>query len=623
MFIKVTTSGGRRYAQLVESFRNESGQPRQRTLATLGRLEAGGDVDRLIQALHRAQGRDDAAPGASAAIKGLQFLESRSTGDVWALWQLWQSLDLEGLALAWSGSKSEVDTLGCLRTMVFNRLCDPASKLGVLRWLETVALPKGFGFEAAAPEHHHLLRAMDVLDDHADAIADRLALLMRPLIDQELSVVFYDLTTVRIHGEHQVDQDVRAVGASKEGGVARQFMLSLVQTAEGLPIAHEVHPGNTAEAATLLPMIRKLLERWPLKRVVLVADRGLLSLNNLRELDALRAELAKAGRAVSLEYVLAVPAARYGEFKDELQALHQAHDSSQAWVAEMTWRHSTRADKADKAGNVDTAAEGTATAGADDSQTQPVKPAKPAPEIVTYRLVVDHDPEAAQRRTLARRAEMAELVALGEQWGGRLDAQEQGQRSRGRPLSDSGAKARLYNAVKEANLAHLIKVDLKSELFQFTIDEARQQYLERLDGKLLLVTNTDAPAAEVVQRYKSLADIERGFRALKSEIEIGPVYHRLPRRIRAHALVCFLALILHRVLRMRLKASQRPESPARLLEQLRRVQHQTARTADGQLLRGLTELGGLQKELFSALGVALPSPSEITPTNQSDAPVSL
>jgi Transposase DDE domain len=621
VFIKVTTSGGRRYAQLVESFRNESGQPRQRTLATLGRLEPDGDVDRLIQALHRAQGREDAAPGASAAIKGLQFLESRSTGDVWALWQLWQSLDLEGLALAWSGSKSEVDTLGCLRTMVFNRLCDPASKLGVLRWLETVALPKGFGFEAAAPEHHHLLRAMDVLDDHADAIADRLALLMRPLIDQELSVVFYDLTTVRIHGEHQVDQDVRAVGASKEGGVARQFMLSLVQTAEGLPIAHEVHPGNTAEAATLLPMIRKLLERWPLKRVVLVADRGLLSLNNLRELDALRAELAKAGRAVSLEYVLAVPAARYGEFKDELQTLHQAHDSSQAWVAEMTWQHSTRANKAD---DVDAAAaEGAATAGADESQTQPVKAARAAPEIVTYRLVVDHDPAAAQRRTLARRAEMAELVALGEQWGGRLDAQEQGQRGRGRPLSDSGAKARLYNAVKEANLAHLIKVDLKSELFQFTIDEARQQYLERLDGKLLLVTNTDAPAAEVVQRYRSLADIERGFRALKSEIEIGPVYHRLPRRIRAHALVCFLALILHRVLRMRLKASQRPESPARLLEQLRRVQHQTARTADGQLLRGLTELGGLQKELFSALGVALPSPSEITPTNQSDAPVSL
>ena len=629
MFIKVTTSGGRRYAQLVESFRNESGQPRQRTLATLGRLEPGGDVDRLIQSLHRAQGREDAGPSACASVQGLQFLESRSAGDVWALWQLWQSLDLEGLSLAWRGSKCELDTLGCLRTMVFNRLCDPASKLGVLRWLETVALPKGFGFEAAPPEHHHLLRAMDVLDDHADAIADRLALLMRPLIDQELSVVFYDLTTVRIHGEHRLEQDVRVVGASKEGGVARQFMLSLVQTADGLPIAHEVHPGNTAEAGTLMPMIRKLLARWPLKRVVLVADRGLLSLNNLRDLDALRAELVADGRGVSLEYVLAVPAARYGEFKDELQALHQAHDSSQPWVAEMTWQHGAKPDKAAKAARSDRGS--TAAQGADDASTdaaraesaETAKPAKSTPQPTTYRLVVDHDPDAAQRRTQARRKEIAELVALAEQWGGRLDAQDQGKRGRGRPLSDSGAKARLYHAVKDASLAHLIKVDLKSDLFQFTINEARQEYLERLDGKLLLVTNTDAPAAEVVQRYKSLADIERGFRALKSDIEIGPVYHRLPRRIRAHALVCFLALILHRVLRMRLKASQRPESPARLLEQLRRVQQQTARTADGQMLRGLTELGGLQKDLFAALGVARPSPTEITQTTQNDAPASL
>jgi hypothetical protein len=632
VFIKVTTSGGRRYAQLVESFRNESGQPRQRTLATLGRLEPGGDVDRLIQSLHRAQGREDAGPGAGASVPGLQFLESRSAGDVWALWQLWQSLDLEGLSLAWRGSKCELDTLGCLRTMVFNRLCDPSSKLGVLRWLQTVALPKGFGFDGAAPEHHHLLRAMDVLDDHADAIADRLALLMRPLIDQELSVVFYDLTTVRIHGEHEVDQDVRAFGASKEGGVARQFMLSLVQTADGLPIAHEVHPGNTAEAGTLLPMIRKLLARWPLRRVVLVADRGLLSLNNLREMDALRTELVKGGRGVSLEYVLAVPAARYGEFKDELQALHQANDSTQPWVAEMTWRHKA---KVDKAGQADQVAKAAAGDGGDDGDNDnddeaeatgtaaSINPAETGKAVEVYRLVVDHDPEAAQRRTEARRREIQELVALGQQWGGRLDAQDQGQRSRGRPLSDSGAKARLYHAVKDASLAHLIKVDLKSDLFQFTIDEERQAYLERLDGKLLLVTNTDAPAAEVVQRYKSLADIERGFRALKSDIEIGPVYHRLPRRIRAHALVCFLALILHRVLRMRLKASQRQESPARLLEQLRRVQQQAARTADGQLLRGLTELGAKQKELFAAIGAALPSPAEITATNQSDSPASL
>ena len=63
-----------------------------------------------------------------------------------------------------------------------------------------------------------------------------------------------------------------------------------------------------------------------------------------------------------------------------------------------------------------------------------------------------------------------------------------------------GAKARFNHAVKDAKLAHLIKVDLLAEAFSFTLDEDKRHYLELLDGKLLLVRNTDAPAAEVVQR---------------------------------------------------------------------------------------------------------------------------
>jgi hypothetical protein len=589
MFIKVTTAGGRRYAQLVESFRNDAGQPRQRTIATLGHLDAGGQVDRLIAALQRAQGREAASPS-------LEFLESRSAGDVWALWHLWQSLGFEDLSLAWSRSRSEIDLLACLRLMVFNRLCDPSSKLGVLRWLQTVALPRGFGFEAGAPDHQQLLRAMDVLEDHGKAIAERLSLLMRPLIDQELSVVFYDLTTVRVEGEAEVPGDTRQHGMSKEGVIARQVMLSLVQTADGLPIAHEVHPGNTAEAPTLLPMIRDLLKRWPLKRVVLVADRGLLSLNNLQEIERLQAELDAQGAGVQVQYVLAVPAMRYGEFEDELTQMQARHDDAMTWVDEMPWQwKKKRRGKADQK--------------VVEPEDQPADAAEP-----TLRVVIAHDPQAGARRTERRRAKIAEIVALGQQWGGQLDAQDSGQRGRGRPLSDSGAKARLYHAVKEAHLAHLIKVDLKSDLFSFSIDEQRQQHLERLDGKLLVVTNTDAPAAEVISRYKSLADIERGFRTLKSEIEIGPMYHRLPRRIRAHALICFLALILHRVLRMRLKKANREESPGRLLDALKRIQQQAAATADGQVVRGVTKLAAQQKELFAAIGVPTPKAQELDRT---------
>ena len=77
---------------------------------------------------------------------------------------------------------------------------------------------------------------------------------------------------------------------------------------------------------------------------------------------------------------------------------------------------------------------------------------------------------------------------------------------------------------------------------------------EIFDGKLALLTNTpELTHAGTVIHYKALADIERGFRVLKSDIEIAPVHHRLPDRIRAHALICFLELVLYRVMRVRLK----------------------------------------------------------------------
>ena len=566
MFIKVTQTGNRRYAQLVESFRNEQGKPRQRTVCTLGRLEAGGEVDTLIASLQRARG----LASASSALDGLRFTDSRHAGDIWALSELWRSLGFDDLALAWRRSKSEVDVLGCLRLMVMNRLCDPGSKLGVLRWLETVALPAGSG---TVSEHQHLLRAMDVIDEYSDKLGERLATLMRPLIDEDLSVVFYDLTTVAVTGQSDLEDDVRAYGMAKSGLIERQFMLSLVQTAEGLPIAHEVHPGNTAEAKTLLPMIRGLLARYPLRRVVLIADRGLLSTANIEELGKLQAQLEKDGRDVVVEYILAVPAARYGDFADDLGKLHEAQSSTQEWCAETQWQGS--------------------------------------------RLVVAHDPVAAARRTTARDKTIAELLELGQQCSVKHDAQDESKRtgkknqSKGRPMSDSGTKARFYHAVKDAHMAHVIQVDLKADLFSYSIDEEKKRYLELLDGKLLLVTNTNATAAEVVQRYKSLADIERGFRVLKSDIEIGPVYHRLPQRIRAHALICFMALVLYRVMRMRLKAAKRSESPTTLLEQLKRIHQQTAVTSDGKTLTGLTEITPAQKSLFAALELAPPTPSDI------------
>ena len=159
-----------------------------------------------------------------------------------------------------------------------------------------------------------------------------------------------------------------------------------------------------------------------------------------------------------------------------------------------------------------------------------------------------------------------------------------------------------------------MKVDLKSELFSYDIDERALKHARLMDGKLLLVTNTqDLRPDEVVNRYKSLADIERGFRVLKSEIEIGPIYHRLPNRIHAHAAICFMALILYRVMRARLRGSDTKISPERALEKLRRIQHQKVKVNDLEPIAALSNMTQEHTDILQALTVKKPTlPAQLT-----------
>ena len=131
---------------------------------------------------------------------------------------------------------------------------------------------------------------------------------------------------------------------------------------------------------------------------------------------------------------------------------------------------------------------------------------------------------------------------------------------------------------------------------------------QRIDGQLLLVTNVkDMTPEEVIDRYKSLADIERGFKVLKSELEIGPVYHRLPQRIRAHAAICFMALILHRVMRQRLRAAATGISPERALQTLKRIQHHRVSINNAKPLEGVSSLTEEDLALLAALKIKPPT----------------
>lgn len=244
--------------------------------------------------------------------------------------------------------------------MVINRLCDPDSKLGVLRWLNTGSLP---GIVPEVIEHRHLLRAMDALVEHREDVDQAMSALLRPLLDQDLAVVFYDMTTIRAEGLSEQEGDVRRFGMAKEGVVDR-----------ALP-----HPARD-----------------------------------------------RRGRS------------------------------------------------------------------------------RPAVDRQSGHVALHLERKAAE-------------------WSGKLDAQDAGRKSRGRKLSDGGARARFYHEVCDAHLSRIVRVDLKSERFAYDVDERALGRVRLMDGKLLLATNAiGVTAPEVIERYKSLADIECGFRVLRPEIEIEP-----------------------------------------------------------------------------------------------------
>jgi len=105
-----------------------------------------------------------------------------------------------------------------------------------------------------------------------------------------------------------------------------------------------------------------------------------------------------------------------------------------------------------------------------------------------------------------------------------------------------------------------------------------------------------------------LADIERSFKVLKSEFEIAPVFHRLPERINAHASICFMALMLYRVMHQRLKLAGSEElSPEAALADLRRIRRHTVSVDGGAPIHGVSTVQPHQTQALAALRIKKPT----------------
>jgi hypothetical protein len=174
-----------------------------------------------------------------------------------------------------------------------------------------------------------------------------------------------------------------------------------------------------AMAVSPYAMVERVLERFDIKRVVLVADRGLLWMDNLEALAKIRLP-----SDCPLEFVLAVPARRYAEFAPLIETMGAGLEAD--WVREDRWPS--------------------------------------GPDLPSLRLVVSHNETAARELTSQRRDRIRMLEEQAQRWASKLDAQDEGGRSRGRKLSDSGAKAGFFHAVADAHLSSILQVDLKSDL---------------------------------------------------------------------------------------------------------------------------------------------------------------
>jgi transposase len=296
MFFRTKTSGSRSYLQIVEN-RWEDGRTRQRVIATLGRLDLlqqSGQLDALLVSGARLS---QSVLLLSAHAQGqLPTITTRRIGPALIFQRLWQQTGCQHvIEQLLDGRRFEFDVERAVFLTVLHRLFTSGSDRAADKWKTDYQIE---GCDSL--QLHHLYRAMawlgEVLPENQqkdktpfaprcvkDRIEEELFAHRRDLFSG-LQLVFFDTTSIYFEGEG--GQDIGQRGYSKDHRPdLYQMVVGAVLDAQGRPICCELWPGNTADVTTLIPVVDRLQRRFGIRRVCIVADRGLISQETIQALE--------------------------------------------------------------------------------------------------------------------------------------------------------------------------------------------------------------------------------------------------------------------------------------------------------------------------------------------------
>jgi hypothetical protein len=546
-----------RYVQLAHN-RRVGGATQAEVLLKLGR-EDQLDVDglrRLAASITRFTDGDGGGQPLPGEAGELEVVESRPVGGAWLLDGLWRKLGVgEAIGEVLGARRFTTDVERVLFALVANRALEPCSKWAAAEWVShDVAIPG-----LAGMDDDQAYRAMDLLVD-ADVeakVQEAVFFASADLLNLEVDLLFFDTTSTYFERDTpdpaKVDEhgesipSFRAYGHSKDHrDDLPQIVIGLAVTREGIPVRVWCWPGNTNDMS-VVEEVKDDLRGWRLGRVITVVDRGFSSDKNLRYLTRAGGHWIAGERMRDGAPDVAEALARQGRYQSVRDNLR---------VKEVRIGHGDKA----------------------------------------RRFVICHNPAEAERQQAIREQTIQRLQAELD----RIDAQRQrAKTAKTAKVKTAAAHLKAERALRDhPSLGRYLRQTATGRL---KIDRAKINAEAKLDGKYLLSTSDpDLSAEDVALGYKNLLEAERGFRDLKGVLELRPVFHRLEHRIRAHVLICWLALLLIRV-----AERQTGHTWPRISLELGRL-HQVTLTGPAGTVQQTTTLTDPQAQIYNATNVAAP-----------------